>query len=72
MGDRYGRSIREIERQWDIDGDIDMGYGLSIWATAYRYGHPPYRYGHLGYRYRMWVKDMADCSIVVVISHIDM
>jgi hypothetical protein len=52
--------------------NIDMGYGISIWDTAYRYGHPPYRYGHLGYRYGLWANDMGDDGIDMVISHIDM
>ena len=29
---------------------IDMGCGLSIWVTVYRYSYLPYRYGHLPYR----------------------
>jgi hypothetical protein len=28
MGDRYGRSIREIGLEWDIDRAIDMEYGF--------------------------------------------
>jgi len=35
----------------DIDRNIDMEYGLSIWDTVYRYVYLPYPYGHLGYRY---------------------
>ena len=27
-GDRYGRSIREIGHQWDIDRNLDMEYEL--------------------------------------------
>jgi hypothetical protein len=38
-------SIWEIGRQWDIDRNIDMECGISIWVKAYRYGHPGYRYG---------------------------
>jgi len=42
VGDRYWRSICEIGRQQgDIDRNIDMGYGLSIWVTVYRYGYVP-------------------------------
>ena len=70
MGVRYGGSIWEIGRQWDIDRDIDMGHEISIWAIVYRYGHPPYRYGHPGYRYEIWANDMGDDSIHTVISHI--
>jgi hypothetical protein len=49
-----------------------MEYGLSIWDTVYRYGHPPYRYGHPGYRYGIWAYDMGDESIDMIILHIDM
>jgi hypothetical protein len=38
MGDRYGRSIREIGHQWDIGRDIDMGHGSSMWDMVCRYG----------------------------------
>jgi len=52
--------------------NIDMGYGISIWDTGYRYDCLPYRHGHPGYRYGIWAKDMGDDSIDMVISHIDM
>jgi len=65
MGYRYGT--------WDIDMDIDVGYGLSsIWDMGYRYDPPPYRYGHPGYRYGIWDIDMGDDSIDMVIQDIDM
>jgi hypothetical protein len=38
--------------------NIDMGYGISIWDTGYRYG--------------IWANDMGDDSIDTVILHIDM
>jgi len=69
---RYGRSIWEIGSRWDIDSDIDMGYGLPIRNMVYRYGHLPYRYGDPGYRYGIWANDMGDDNIDTVISHIDM
>jgi hypothetical protein len=72
MGDRYGITIWEIGRQWDIDRDIDMGYVLSIWDMGYRYGYLPYRHGQPGYRYGIWANDMGDDSIDMVILHIDM
>jgi hypothetical protein len=49
-----------------------MGYGITIWNTAYRYGHLPYRYSHPGDRNGIWPNDMGDDSIDMVISHIDM
>jgi hypothetical protein len=65
MGYRYGISIWDIGRQWDIDRDIDMIYGLSIWDMVYRHGHPGYRYG-------IWANDMGDDNIDMVILYIDM
>jgi len=50
----------------------DVGYGISIWDTVYRYGYLPYRYGHPGYRYGIWSNDMGDDSIGTAISHLDM
>jgi hypothetical protein len=52
--------------------NIEMGYGISIWDTVYRYGYLPYRYGHPGYRYGIWAHDMGDHSIYTVILQIDM
>jgi len=72
MGHRYGESMWEIGHQWDIDRDIDMVYGISIWAMEYRYGHPPYRHDHRGYRYGIWSNEMGDDRIDTVSSHIDM
>jgi hypothetical protein len=69
---RYGGSIGEIGRQSDIDMNIDMGYGSSIWDTVYRYGYLPYRYGHPRYRYGIWADDMEDDRIDMVILNIDM
>jgi len=70
MGDRYGRSdTNEISIGLSF---IDMEYGTSIWDTVYRYGHLPCRFGHPGYRYGIWVDDMGDDSIDMVILHIDM
>jgi len=37
-----------------------------------RYGYLPYGYGRPGYRYGIWANDMADDSIDMIISHIDM
>ena len=71
-GIRYGRSIWEIGHQWHIDMNIDVGYGISIWDTVYRYGKLPYRDCHPGYRCRIWANDMGDDSIDMVISHVDM
>jgi len=50
---------------------IDMGYGIPIWHTVYRYGYLPYRYGHPRYRYGVWTGDMGDDSINVIILCID-
>jgi hypothetical protein len=52
--------------------NIDMGYGISIWDTVYRYGHLPYRYGHPEYRCGSWTNDMGDDNIDMVILDIDM
>jgi hypothetical protein len=65
---RYGISIWEIGRPWDIN----MEYGLSIWVTVCRYGYLPYRYGHAGYRYGIWPNDMVVDGIDMVILHIDL
>jgi hypothetical protein len=72
MGDRYGRSMWEIGHQGDIHGDIDIGYGISIWNTVYRYGYLPYPYGHPGYRYGIWADDMGVDRIDMIILDIDM
>jgi hypothetical protein len=72
MGDQYGTSIREIGHRLDIDMNVDIGYGISIWDTVYRYGYLLYRYGHPGYRYGIRANDMGDDSINMVILHIDM
>jgi hypothetical protein len=72
MGDRYGRSIWEIGHQRDIDMNLVMGHGISIWDTVYRYGNLRYRYGHPEHRYGIWASDMGDVNIDMVISHIDM
>ena len=73
-GYRYWISIWDIDSYgiWDIDIDIDMGYGLSTWDMGYRHGHSPYRYGHPGYRYGIWANDMGDDRIDMVILDIDM
>jgi len=62
---RVTRYARDFGHQWDIDRDIDMRYGLSIWDMAYRYGHP-------GYRCWIWANDMRDGCIDMVIVDIDM
>jgi hypothetical protein len=52
--------------------NINVGYGISIWDAAYRYGNLPHRYGHPGYRYGIWANDMEDDSIDMDILRIDM
>ena len=56
----------------EIDMNFDVGYGISIWDTVYRYDYLPCRFGHPGYRYGIWANDMGDDSIDMVISHINM
>jgi len=64
MGDRTSMSSNM---------NIGMGYtGISIWDTVYAYGHLSCRYGHPGYRYEIWVDDLGDDSIDIVILRIDM
>jgi len=70
MGYRYGRSIWEIGHKWDIDGVVDMEYGLSIWDTNIEM--VVYHIDMVILNIDMGYGIMGDDSIDMVISHIDM
>jgi len=62
MGDRYGISIWEIGHQRDIDRDLDMGYGISMWVRYIDLIMYHIDMVILGYRYGIWANDMGDDS----------